>query len=199
MVLNAIFTRSSLTINKYLEEFPGLVHFLYIDRTNHRITAPSLDFTSEETLNLTKQKVGTKKAHQMGEKNLLLFQIWSMVEFAHTHLQQGNLSFMWKDTTFNYAYFLWFEDVSGSALKPKVHPPSSGKTFPIPGILVTDFYKKLIEVCFPKQSLSKIRCFELFCIHLGLATSSCVLEHTRRLAATIWDVTGVPNNPIDLL
>jgi len=50
-------TRASLTINKYLEEFPGLVHFLYIDRFNHRITAPSLDFTSEETTSLTKKKV----------------------------------------------------------------------------------------------------------------------------------------------
>nr|CAD7402307.1 unnamed protein product [Timema poppensis] len=47
---------SSLTINKYLEEFPGLVHFLYIDRTNHRVTAPSLDFSSEETMSLTKKK-----------------------------------------------------------------------------------------------------------------------------------------------
>lgn len=52
-----IVTRASLTINKYLEEFPGLVHFLYIDRTNHRVTAPSLDFNSEETVTLTKKKV----------------------------------------------------------------------------------------------------------------------------------------------
>lgn len=58
IVLSLIMTtRASLTINKYLEEFPGLVHFLYIDRFNHRITAPSLDFTSEETTSLTKKKV----------------------------------------------------------------------------------------------------------------------------------------------
>jgi hypothetical protein len=57
LVLSLIMaTRASLTINKYLEEFPGLVHFLYIDRFNHRITAPSLDFDSEETTSLTKKK-----------------------------------------------------------------------------------------------------------------------------------------------
>lgn len=57
LVLSLIMaTRASLTINKYLEEFPGLVHFLYIDRFNHRITAPSLDFNSEETTSLTKKK-----------------------------------------------------------------------------------------------------------------------------------------------
>ncbi|XP_039282991.1 Hermansky-Pudlak syndrome 1 protein homolog [Nilaparvata lugens] len=85
-------SRALLSINKYLEEFPGLVHFLYIDRVDHRLTAPSLDFSSEETNNLTKIK------------------IWDMIEFSRRHLEDGHLAFMWKDTTFNYAYYLWFED-----------------------------------------------------------------------------------------
>jgi len=54
-------------------------------------------------------------------------------------------------------------------------------------------------MCFPKTSVCKVHCYELYCIHLGLATSSCVLEQSRRLAATIWEVTGIPTNPIDLL
>lgn len=174
-------SRASLTINKYLEEFPGLVHFLYIDRHLHRLTAPSLDFNSEETTLLTKKK------------------IWAMVDFARSHLQEGHLSMMWKDTTFNYAYFLWFEDTSGSPLKPKIYPTTVIKNFPPPGIIIDDFYKRLIEACFPKMSPSKVQCYELFCIHLGLATSSCVLEHSRRLAATIWEVTGIPSNPADFL
>ncbi|PNF40203.1 hypothetical protein B7P43_G08272 [Cryptotermes secundus] len=174
-------SRASLTINKYLEEFPGLVHFLYIDRFNHRITAPSLDFNSEETTSLTKKK------------------IWTMVEFSRAHLQEGHTAIMWKDTTFNYAYFLWFEDSSASPMKPKVFPTATLKNFPRPGILCGDFYQKLTEVCFPKTSLSKVHCYELYCIHLGLATSTCVLEQSRRLAATIWEVTGMPSNPIDLL
>ncbi|KAG8320508.1 hybrid polyketide synthetase [Homalodisca vitripennis] len=173
-------SRTSLTINKYLEEFPGLVHFLYIDRTNHRVTAPSLDFSSEETVTLTKKK------------------IWSMVEFSRTHLQDGHLAVMWKDTTFNYAYYLWFEDNTGSPIKPKVCPSTAVKTLPMPGIICGDFYRKLVEACFPKLAASKVRCYELYCIHLGLATSSCVLEHSRRLAATIFEVTGQPN-PLDIL
>ncbi|XP_067012194.1 BLOC-3 complex member HPS1 [Anabrus simplex] len=174
-------SRASLTINKYLEEFPGLVHFMYIDRTNHRVTAPSLDFNSEETISLTKKK------------------IWAMVEFSRRHLQEGHFAIMWKDTTFNYAYFLWFEDASGSPQKAKLFPTALLQTFPMPGILCGDFYQKLIEVSFPKMSPSKVRCYELYCIHLGLATSTCVLEHSRRLAATIWEVTGMPSNPLDLL
>jgi hypothetical protein len=61
------------------------------------------------------------------------------------------------------------------------------------------FHRRLITACFPKHPAGKIQCYELFCIHLGLATSSCVLEHSRRLAATIWEVTGAPGNPADLL
>ncbi|XP_075223124.1 Hermansky-Pudlak syndrome 1 protein isoform X4 [Lycorma delicatula] len=164
-------SRALLTINKYLEEFPGLVHFLYIDRVNHRVTAPFLHFSSEET-NL----LATKK-------------IWEMVELSRNHIRDGHLAFMWKDTTFNYAYYLWFEDCSGTPLKPKINPANVVKTLPMPGILAGDFYKSLIDVCFPKMN-GKVRCFELYCIHLGLATSSCILDHSRRIAATVWEVTG---------
>lgn len=39
-----------------------------------------------------------------------------MVEQSRMHLQEGHLSVMWKDTTFNYSYFLWFEDNSVCAV-----------------------------------------------------------------------------------
>jgi len=47
----------SLSINKYLEEFPGLVHFIYIDRNKHTVIMPTMDFSREETVRLTKSKV----------------------------------------------------------------------------------------------------------------------------------------------
>lgn len=39
-----------------------------------------------------------------------------MVEFSRLHLQEGHLAIMWRDTAFNYAYYLWFEDISVSTL-----------------------------------------------------------------------------------
>ncbi|XP_018574507.1 Hermansky-Pudlak syndrome 1 protein isoform X2 [Anoplophora glabripennis] len=167
----------NFSLGSYLEEFPGLVHFLYIDRTTHRVTTPTLDLSTEESL-FTKKK------------------IWFMMNFARLHLQEGNLSLMWKDTTFNYTYFLWFEDTSGAPLKPSVFPTAN---LPLPGILCEDFYMKLKEICFPKMASAKVRCYELFCMHLGLVTASCVLEQTRRLSATIWELRGHPSHAIDLL
>uniref|UniRef100_T1HAF4 FUZ/MON1/HPS1 second Longin domain-containing protein n=1 Tax=Rhodnius prolixus TaxID=13249 RepID=T1HAF4_RHOPR len=67
--------------------------------------------------------------------------IWEMVEFSRTHLQEGHLAIMWKDTAFNYAYYLWFEDMTGSPLKPKISPSVAVKSLPIPGVFSADFYQ----------------------------------------------------------
>ncbi|KAL7292162.1 hypothetical protein TKK_0014119 [Trichogramma kaykai] len=150
-------------------------------RTTHRQTAPMIDFTNNEILSLTKKK------------------IWSMVEQSRVHLQEGHMTVMWKDTTFNYSYFLWFEDDSGTPLKCKTIFNHVTKNLPPPGIICGDYYRKLANIYFPKLSANKVRVYELYCVHLGLVTSSCVLEHSRRLAATIWEVTGLANNPADLL
>jgi len=40
-----------------------------------------------------------------------------MVEESRMHLQEGHLSIMWKDITFNYSYFLWFEDNTVCTIK----------------------------------------------------------------------------------
>ncbi|EDS25969.1 HPS [Culex quinquefasciatus] len=131
-----------------------------------------------------------------------LTEIWSMVELSRTYLHKGHTSMIWKDTTFSYGYFLWFEDVNGTALNPKELPDSttsSSKPSLIAGILAGDYYHRMIEQGFPRSAPSKIRCYELFCVHIGLVTPTNVLEHCRRLSVTINDVTGCVGNPIDLL
>ncbi|XP_056643966.1 BLOC-3 complex member HPS1 isoform X1 [Diorhabda sublineata] len=171
----SIESRDSLTINKYLEEFPGLVHFLYVDRNSHRITTPTLDLDTEEG------RFNKKK-------------IWLMLSVAKSKLQNGLMSIIWKDLNYSYAYFLWFEDTNGQALKPVVFPEEVSGW---PGILCEDFYQKLRKICFPKTPPSKVRCYEVFCLHLGLVTASLVLEQTRRLAATISELRGYPPRAVD--
>ncbi|XP_065092961.1 BLOC-3 complex member HPS1 [Ochlerotatus camptorhynchus] len=175
-------SQKNFCMGSYLEDFPGLVHFIHIDRNNGRIVAPGLDM--EEATNVLKER------------------IWSMVELSRTYLHKGHMSMIWKDVTFSYGYFLWFEDANGTALKPKEFPDFSAiSTKPqlIAGILSGDYYQRMIETCFPRTQASKIRCYELYCVHLGLVTPTNVLEHCRRLAVTITDLTGCVGNPIDLL
>lgn len=61
-----------------------------------------------------------------------------MINFARKYLQTGTMLLMWKDTTFNYAYILWFEDDSGAPLKPAAFPRNN---LPLPGILCEDFFE----------------------------------------------------------
>ena len=122
-------------------------------------------------------------------------QLWSMVNFARNYLKKGQTTVMWKDKTFHYSYFLWFEDqTSGSVKCVDVQQHFLNNSFKPqhePGLLAVDYYQQLMEICFPKLNPSKIKCYELFCIHLGLVTATCAAEHSRRLIATIADVVNI--------
>lgn len=48
----------NFSLGSYLEEFPGLVHFIHIDRSNGRITAPNLEISDDISLVL-KDKVSS--------------------------------------------------------------------------------------------------------------------------------------------
>lgn len=109
----------------YLDEFAGLVHFIFIDRQRGTCFTPNIDMTAKETSNLIKKKV------------------WSMIETARNYLQNGQTtSVIWKDFGFSYSYSLWFEDSNGQVLKPKDQAGVFAvKSSSIPGMLVHDYYQ----------------------------------------------------------
>ncbi|XP_020815082.1 Hermansky-Pudlak syndrome 1 protein homolog [Drosophila serrata] len=175
----AVKATRNLSIDAYLEDFPGLVHFIYVNRSSGHMLAPDL------------------RPNQLVPKTKL----WSMVEIARSYLKKGQTTVMWKDKAFHYSYFLWFEDQSGSTLSTSLdlqqHFLATGaasgngtKSPTEPGALTMDYYHDLAELCFPKISPGKVRVYELYCIHLGLVTATCAVEHARRLVATISDVVG---------
>lgn len=175
----AVKATRNISIDAYLEDFPGLVHFMYVNRSRGQMLAPDL------------------RPNQLVPKTKL----WSMVEIARNYLKKGQTTVMWKDKAFHYSYFLWFEDMSGGVLSTVVdlqhHFLSTGaasgngsKSPTEPGALTMDYYHDLAELCFPKLSPAKVRVYELYCIHLGLVTATCAVEHARRLVATISDVVG---------
>ncbi|XP_053949165.1 uncharacterized protein LOC128857432 [Anastrepha ludens] len=176
----AVKAERNISIEAYLEDFPGLIHFVYVNRTTGLMIAPDL------------------RANQLVSKKSL----WSMIELSRKYLKKGHSTVMWKDKVFNYSYFLWFEDQAGGSMKLIdlhqliVSSGSSSNAFKPPfepGLLAADYYQQLAEVCFPKVTPGKVKCYELFCIHLGLVTATCAVEHSRRLVATIVDVVGDNN------
>ncbi|XP_018330447.1 Hermansky-Pudlak syndrome 1 protein homolog [Agrilus planipennis] len=171
----------NFSLGSYLEQFPGLVHFVYIDRTSHRVVAPGLDISVNDDANEEFKK-----------------EVWQMIQFCQKHLQEGYLSLLWKNLTFKFAYFLWFEDVTGEVLKP-VNASEAINKISKPGIINGDFYYKLKQSCFPKLSPNKVRCYELYSVHLKIVAPSLILDHMKKLTTTIWEIKGHSNNPIDLL
>lgn len=111
-------------MSSYLEEFAGLVHFVFIDRQRGTCFTPNIDVTAKETSSQIKTKV------------------WNMIEAARGYLQNGQTTVIWKDFGFSYSYSLWFEDSNGQVLKPKDQAGVlSAKPGLIPGMLAHDYYQ----------------------------------------------------------
>ena len=70
-------------MTKYLEEFPGLVHFIFIDRTANRVTAPSINTDSENIYNWR------DPAHYIKQG------IWDGWNYVQTFLVQGKVTIGW--------------------------------------------------------------------------------------------------------
>ncbi|XP_013781004.2 Hermansky-Pudlak syndrome 1 protein homolog, partial [Limulus polyphemus] len=90
-------TRRNLGMTTYLQDFPDLLHFLYLDRANNYLLTPSLE-TDQETMSV------------QGLDRVSLEVVWDMVNFAYEYLYKGNTSVTWRDDKYFYFYLLWFED-----------------------------------------------------------------------------------------
>lgn len=116
--------KNNFPVSAYLEDFAGLVHFIFIDRQRGTCIFPDINVTAKETSPQIKKKV------------------WEMIETARNYLQNGQTTVIWKDFAFSYHYSLWFEDANGQNLRPKDQTNVlAGKSNTVPGIMAYDFYQ----------------------------------------------------------
>jgi Hermansky-Pudlak syndrome 1 protein len=72
-------SKTNFTMCSYLDEFAGLVHFIFVDRQRGTFFSPNLEMTAKETSSLIKKKV------------------WDMIETSRNYLQNGQTTVIWKD------------------------------------------------------------------------------------------------------
>lgn len=166
----------SITRHKYVEEFPGLIHFIYIDRTTGRYLAPDMTDCAD---------LLTPKA------------LRGMISRGLRLLREGYTAATWRGNAAHACALLWWEK-GNTALKPVTLHPAAVRALPPPGDILGSFYKQLAELAFPNES-SGVCTKELLCIHLGLLPAATALQQARRLAHTVLELAGDTHSAADLL
>jgi hypothetical protein len=94
----------------YVYDLPGLVHFIFVDRTAHRVLVPTITPLHGQACTSHTPATSARMVQ------ILQSELWNMVSFAQSALVRGSISTLVRRGAFLYSSRLWIEDGDGFEL-----------------------------------------------------------------------------------
>nr|SVE74245.1 EOG090X07YB [Daphnia barbata] len=144
-----------------LHLYPGMVHFVLIDRKNHRMISPSLPLERPDST---------------------FGNMWKIFHTSLEWLNEGMHNLLWNDQQLCYSHAIWIEDEANKKLSWKPNWDMQTGTFGYPALIGSRFYENLIKGGLEDEEAEPIHYFQFFCIHLALTSPNLVAEQAERIA-----------------
>eukprot|EP00116_Pleurobrachia_bachei_P002717 sb/3462979/ len=152
----------NFTLGNYLVDFPGMAHFVVINRTTHRVVVPSL-------------------AGETGDSSRFCHSIQrTLHRFGRSMFRAGYLSGYMRKRELQYGYTCCFTSREGIRISPPTTKDQWVADRPQFEMQCLQ-YRKMMEHYFGKQGMGEVRCFEILTVHIGDLPLEFIAESVGRL------------------
>jgi len=166
---------------RYIHQLPGLVHFMYVERTADRLFAPKIS----GLVGSHYQREGVSEFRK-ASKEYLRSKVWDLVFHAQASLLNGYHSMLMTRGDFQYSYRLWFEDLSETAgilpmeksIKAAIQADAK-KGRPLSSTWYQDLTKRLYS------SNRRVKCYELYTLYLSGLNAKTITDHNNVLVSNL--------------